>query len=400
MPTRDMGVSRIAAFLVVALLSAEAAAEPHFPTWPLRLQAETVKATKRYKGELHLYVKDLTTDAEYSYNGHTNSYLASFVKVPFMIELFRQLRVGKVSLDQEIEYTVEDVRDGSPVFNYVKAGTRVTLQTLLEAMIQHSDNAASDMVARTVGIENVNRSIKEMGYRFGPITTLLDVRRLVFGNLDPRIRQLSAKEIRSVGFAKGRSAKALKLSHVLGESPGTFGMQDVHRAYVTYYDEGWNSGSMIEAGRLVEALVEGKIVSPQASKKMVDIMLGTKTGMRRIRGKLGKGLKLAHKTGTQYGRLCDIGVMWPKPKRPVVFAACTKWGKQRGSEELLARLAKSAHDLIGNDTLGKISAGSSTTTAVLDAADELLEAEIQRLTEPERLLEEAARRLGRKPPPE
>ncbi|MBI4816519.1 MAG: serine hydrolase [Deltaproteobacteria bacterium] len=387
----------------LALLSAplaHAAERPRmhaFPEWPVRLQSEVLRASKTFTGELHVFVKDIPTGVQYSYNSSTPTYLASCVKIAFMVELFRQVRVGKINLSDQIEYSEEDVRDGSPVFGYLAPGTKVPVQVALEAMIHHSDNAASDLVVRTVGIDNVNRTLKELGYRFGPITSLIDVRRLVYGRLDPRVETLSAKEIRSIGFAKGGEERALKLSETLGELPGTFTIPDVHRAFVEYYGTGYNSAAMDETARLIEDIVLGRVVSTQASREMVQIMLGTRTGERRIRAGLPDGTPLAHKTGTQYGRICDMGAMYLDENHPVIFSACTKWGRRESSEDLIARVAKKAFDLIQMETQPGFRQATTSSTAVgaddfdlafgtesssqdgaLTAAEELLEENWQR----------------------
>ncbi|MBI2375651.1 MAG: serine hydrolase [Deltaproteobacteria bacterium] len=407
MPSRVYLAASTCVLVIAAAGPARAAERPRaqpFPEWPVRLQTEVLRASKSFSGELHLYVKDMSTGVRYTYNASTPTYLASAVKVPFMVELFRQVRIGKVSLSDSIEYGEEDVRDGSPVFGYLSPGTKVSVQVALEAMIHHSDNAASDLIVRTVGIENVNRTLKEMGYRFGPITSLIDVRRIVYSRLDPRVEALSAKDIRAIGFAKGGEERALKLSETLHELPGTYTIPDVHRAFVDYYASGYNSAAMEETGRLIEDIVESRVVSTQASREMIQIMLGTRTGERRIRAGLPDGTALAHKTGTQYGRICDIGVIYLSEARPVVFSACTKWGRRETSEDLIARLAKRTFELLQDEArpgfrrvaTSSASVGaddfdlafgteSSSQDAAMTAAEELLEEESKKVKKGDRL---------------
>ena len=68
-----------------------------------------------------------------------------------MVELFDQVERGKISLDDYVEFTSEDVRSGSPLFNYLPIGARLPVRVLVESMIQQSDNAASDLVANLIG---------------------------------------------------------------------------------------------------------------------------------------------------------------------------------------------------------------------------------------------------------
>ena len=74
-------------------------------------------------------------------------------------------------------------------------GKALSVRYLLDQMLIHSDNTASDMLIRLVGIEQVNAVTRELVPEgFGPITTLADVRRLIYGELHPAARTLSGKD--------------------------------------------------------------------------------------------------------------------------------------------------------------------------------------------------------------
>src|SRR5690606_15617431 len=93
-----------AALLVLLLLPGTALADDYFPVWPAALQSDVVRSARSFAGELALYVKDLSTGTRYTYNAATPMYLASTVKIPVMIELFRQVEAKQVSLDEELVY--------------------------------------------------------------------------------------------------------------------------------------------------------------------------------------------------------------------------------------------------------------------------------------------------------
>lgn len=331
-------------------LGSRAQAEPpsFFPAWPAELQSTVLKLYRNFRGELMLYVEDIPSGIVFEHNAATPTYIASVVKIPFMAELFRQVEAGTISLEEELVYTADDLRDGSPVFNYVKVGTPVRLRIVLEAMIQQSDNAASDMIARRVGIDRVNAGMKTMGYRgFGPITSLLDVRRLIYSQLDPRVNELTPAQIRAIGFAKGHEARVLKITDLLGELPGTYAIPDIDQAFRRYYASGYNSATMRQVGHMLRDLAHGKLVSAKASEQMIDVMLGTMTGPKRLTAYLPPGTPVAHKTGTQYQRICDVGLIYVGKDHPVVFAACTKFQRQRSqAEEVIARAARRTFELL------------------------------------------------------
>lgn len=333
----------IAAALVA--VSLEARAEPFFPEWPVALQSDVVRASKGFSGEFALYVKDLSSGVKYTYNADTPMYLASGVKIPVMVTLFKQLRARQTSLDDELIYTASDVRDGAPLLSFLRVGTPVSIRILLEAMIQQSDNAATDMIIRHVGIENVNRTLAQEGvFGFGPITSLLDVRRLVYREMDPRSARFSPQDIFELGVTRPLESRLLKFTDMLEETPGTFTASDYARAFHDYYAQGYNSAPVAAMGDLLERIQRGKMIDAQSSEQMMDVMLGTQTGRRRVRAGLPADVPLAHKTGTQYRRICDFAVFFMGEDRPIVFAISVKNARsRRKAEELVAKLARRAH---------------------------------------------------------
>ncbi len=329
------------ALTFVLAASTARAEEPHLPTWPVELQTDVVRIAKGFNGEFALYVKDLSTGVKYTYNANTPMYLASGVKVPVMIALFKQIRAGQTTLDEEMIYSAADVRDGAPLLSFLRVGTPVSLRILVEAMIQQSDNAATDMVIRHVGLDNVNAVLKEMGLEgFGPITTLLDVRRLVYRQIDTRTAAFSPQDIFSLGVTRPLEKRLLKFTQMLEEPPGTFTTSDYSRAFYDYYAQGYNTAPVSAMGELLEQLATGKVIDGAASEAMIKVMLGTETGRRRVRAGLPDSVPLAHKTGTQFRRICDFSVFYMSEKRPVVFAIAVKNSGRRRSEDVVARLAK------------------------------------------------------------
>lgn len=336
-------VSLTVAMLATAFCGA-ARAQSHLPTWPVELQTDVVRISKSFSGEFALYVKDLSTGVEYTYNAETPMYLASGVKIPVMVTLFKQIRAGKTSLDAEMIYTAADVRDGAPLLSFLRVGTPVSLRILLEAMIQQSDNAATDMVIRHVGMENVNRTLAEEGFDgFGPITTLLDVRRLVYRQMDTRTAHFSPQDIFALGVTRPLEKRLVKFSQLLDEPPGTFSTADYARAFFGYYDQGYNTAPVSAMGALLERIARKELIDEKTSEAMLKVMLGTETGRRRIRAGLPAGTPLAHKTGTQFRRICDFSIFYMGDDRPIVMAVAVKNGGRRRSEDVMAQLAKKTY---------------------------------------------------------
>jgi beta-lactamase class A len=82
-----------------------------------------------------------------------------------MVELFRAARAGELSLDETVTLTEADVARGSGRLNeqIAKGPVSVTVRSLLEAMIQHSDNTATNKLIALVGMDRVNALMASLG---------------------------------------------------------------------------------------------------------------------------------------------------------------------------------------------------------------------------------------------
>ena len=100
---------------------------------------------------------------------------ASTMKIPVMIELFRQARAGKISLDDRLPIVNEfhSIVDGS-TFKlsegddsdrevHSAAGTTMTLGRLCELMITVSSNFAANLLIEKLGVENIRKTVTALG---------------------------------------------------------------------------------------------------------------------------------------------------------------------------------------------------------------------------------------------
>ena len=100
---------------------------------------------------------------------------ASTMKVPIMIELFRQARAGTLTLDEQLPIRNEfhsivdgsvyqlSVGDDSDAEVYKNVGKTMSLRDLCEAMITVSSNFAANLLIERVGADNVRRTVHRLG---------------------------------------------------------------------------------------------------------------------------------------------------------------------------------------------------------------------------------------------
>ena len=99
----------------------------------------------------------------FSRHGDRRFRAVSTIKVPIMIEAYRQIEQGALSLDDRHELRDEDRIPGSGVLGHLHAGLDLTLADLLYLMIAVSDNSATNLIIDRVGLDAVNATMASLG---------------------------------------------------------------------------------------------------------------------------------------------------------------------------------------------------------------------------------------------
>lgn len=115
-----------------------------------------------FNGKISLYANDfrgniLEINSIEEYNA------ASCIKVFILVELFRQVYLGKKSLDENIKYNKENYVNGSGILRYLTCGLELSVKDIATLMMIISDNVATNIMIDYLGIENINKTIKELG---------------------------------------------------------------------------------------------------------------------------------------------------------------------------------------------------------------------------------------------
>ena len=216
---------------------------------------------ERLGGDTGVYVKNLITGETFARGENVPVVAASVIKIPVMIEAFRAARAGEIDLEEIHALRDEERLPSCGTLKAMHTGIEMTLMDLIRLMIIVSDNAATNIMIRRVGMDQVNRTLRSLGLEK---TTL---NRLLFD------REASKKGICN---------------------------------YIT-------AGEM---GLLLEKLWRGEVVSPEADAQMMEILLD-----QRLNGKLpffidSMGVDVAHKTGEDDGISHDVGVIFAR--EPIV----------------------------------------------------------------------------------
>jgi beta-lactamase class A len=122
-----------------------------------------------------VYFRDLTTGDTLLIDADVRMHAASTMKVPVMMQLFRDEEAARLSLDDSlaITKTFRSIVDGSPyelgapddsdTTLYRRLGENESIRALTEYMITVSSNLAANMLIEHVGAERVQATMQEFG---------------------------------------------------------------------------------------------------------------------------------------------------------------------------------------------------------------------------------------------
>ena len=231
-------------------------------------------------GEVSVDYRDLASGRILQISPDVRMHAASTMKVPVMIQLFKDRDEGRLRLEDSLEVTTtfSSIVDGSPYTLVVESdsdstlysleGREVTYAHLIELMITYSSNLATNILIQEVGADRV--------------TALM--------------RQLGADSIQILRGVEDGPAFQAGLS---------------------------NTTTARDLGVIMEALGKGEIGSEETSGEMLEI-LGRQHWRTKIPALLPSGTRVSHKTGRITGISHDSGVVFPEDAPPYVLTILTR----------------------------------------------------------------------------
>jgi beta-lactamase class A len=173
-----------------------------------------------------------------------------------------------------------------------KGGVSRTVEELLELAIIESDNTAADALLKLAGgADVVERRLRAMGFHLM--------------NVDRTEGQLLL-DMAGVTNAPPPEQWTIEIQRQL--------LADADREMVTrgrarYLVDERDTATPYETAQLLGRLELGDLLPPSETELLMTLMLRTKTGPRRIKGRLPPETPVAHKTGTTAVVINDVGVI-------------------------------------------------------------------------------------------
>lgn len=155
--------------LVLALLGMfavpAAAQTEHLSILGDKLRAELAAIAEEVPGVMGIAVVDLTSGERFGVNETLIFPQGSSIKVPILVELYRQAYEGRLELDDRVTIRSGDQTGGSGILRHFGDGSSaLSLRDLAILMIVLSDNTATNLLIDRVGMDRVNRTMKELGF--------------------------------------------------------------------------------------------------------------------------------------------------------------------------------------------------------------------------------------------
>jgi beta-lactamase class A len=296
--------SLLAAALLLSFGLPEAAQTPPETASPASLDAQVKAAIAGFRGKVWLYAKNLDSGASYSLRGDERVRTASTIKLPILVTVFARVAAGTARWEDELLLTKDSKVGGSGVLTELHDGLRLTLRDAVHLMIVVSDNTATNLILDLVGADAVNDQMDVLGFK-------------------------NTRLLRKVGG--GGESKAHQ--------------DPVNRLY------GLGIGTPREMVMLLERLERGEIVSPEASREMIEILK-----REQYTDGIGRTLydvPIASKSGSLDRLRSDVAIVYTRRGRIAMAITCDDLPEVHYNPENPALLMISRLSLLLLDGLGR-----------------------------------------------
>jgi len=317
----------------------------------------------RLGGTVGVAARNLSSGAEIHSAADDLFPMASCFKIPVMVEVMRQVDVGRLRLDDRLTLTEADKSPGSTLI-HCHEGLRPSVRDLLYLMITLSDNTATDMLWRLVGLGSVNETMRALGLT--TIDCFMPNREyfLIEAGAGDEWAGLSGPEIvarwREIE-ARGEYEEAFR--RVLEENARLSGAGFQH-----LYERRWgrdeslcyedtfavdqaldNMGSPREIAELLAMIAQSRCASAPSCRLMVEVM-AQQEWREKIPSGLPDGLLVANQTGGVSGTSNDAAIVYTPSGAPIVMVVYCRGLSYEASErasQAIAGIATELYEYLG-----------------------------------------------------
>ncbi len=155
----------LAVFIVASATTFATAQESHLRVLREKTLRQVLEISSGTRGVLGVAVIDLATGDRFGTLDTLVFPQGSAIKVPILMEVFKQAAEGKFSLSDRITIEHAKTVDGGILQNFSDKGSSLSIHDLCVLMIGLSDNSATNYLIEKVGMQNVNTTMKSLGLK-------------------------------------------------------------------------------------------------------------------------------------------------------------------------------------------------------------------------------------------
>jgi beta-lactamase class A len=258
--------------------------------------SERLKAIcDRAGGEVGVAVIHVETARSIAIQGERQLPLYSVFKLPLAVSILKEVEENRLRLDQVVRVTPAEVAPGSKANSDLwRKPVERTVAELLELSILRSDNTSSDKLLQ------------------------------LLGGAAAVTRQMRALDLQSIDIRSSVREFATQREHP-------------------------NKGAASDLAQLLARLQRGEVLQPPQLRLLVGFMERATTGLRRLRGDLPPGTRVADKSGTGGAGSAtnDVGLITlPEGMGHLAMAVLISGSKLsvEAQERLIAEVARAAYD--------------------------------------------------------
>ncbi len=239
----------------------------------LKLQRQLEDVIKGFHGDIGIYVKDLKHNKVVAINADTVFPTASIVKISILIGIMDKIQKGELNYHQRLTYTDSlYYNEGDDILSRFKDSATIELSKVMMLMLTISDNCASLWLQGLAGGGlRINSILDSLGYKYTRVNSR----------------------------TKGREANR------------------------SMY--GWGQTTPREIATIMNQIVDGKIISKEASEKMLRL-LGRQYWDEEALSQIPAGVFAADKNGALDENRNEVVYVNSK-KNPYIFSIFTKNNK-------------------------------------------------------------------------
>ncbi|HEX8499535.1 MAG TPA: serine hydrolase [Pyrinomonadaceae bacterium] len=295
-----MTVLRPAALACLLALAAQAAAQSKPAAGALGAKVRELVAASGAEA-VAVAFRDLETGRGLMLNGRVSFHAASTMKVPVMLEVYRQAREGRLRLDERLAVKNEfkSIADGSAF------------------SVSPEDDSEPTLYKKVGGAETVRELVRLMVTESSNLATNILIERVTAARVTGLCRRLGARDIRVLRGVEDGKAFARGLN---------------------------NTTTARDLLVLLRAVAEGRAVSPEASREVADVLAAQKFN-EGIPAGLPAGTRVAHKTGSITAVEHDAGIVYPRGRRPYVLVVLVRGIREPArAHRLIADISRAVYE--------------------------------------------------------